>query len=456
MRVEHHTTSRRTVLKAGAVGAAGLALAGLGGASAFAAPASQPRSLRFAAKISARTTEIERTFSALSASDLRTTGYYLPPGVDLDVRVTELTAPDAKIVVGAPDSHPDTEYRTPREYPLEQGTVTVNDPAGGVVYAKVVGDAGAVRLSLGASAEPMPYFVLGKTTEPQFQAQLDARPTPYAELVGPHSLVTVERDSILRFRDEDHGALISTLEDVVDIEDVVVSGMDGSAPVHDRLVHPYHFVGFPGAIDGVGAYATHGHMSFPVPIQDRLLTVEGLRMRGWGIYHELGHQHHQINYKPSSLTEVNVNIYSLAVNRAFHERYGQSLRLHDPDSGTGLTPWESAVPKLGSAGVDFFDTFDAYEKLVMFEQLRMTFGDGFWADLHRLTREERPDAGDWTDPPDLRLRNMVVLTSRTAGYDLSAFYRAWGFPVDAGAVAAIAEAGLTPPPVDPTTVVETP
>jgi hypothetical protein len=192
-------------------------------------------------------------------------------------------------------------------------------------------------------------------------------------------------------------------------------------------------------------------MSFPPPIQDRMLTVEGLRMRGWGIYHELGHQHQQITYKPSSLTEVTVNIYSLAVNAVFATKYGQQPRLHAPDAKTGLTPWQSAPGKLRSPGVTYGTTFDAYEKLVMFEQLRLAFGDAFWPNLHKLVRVERPYASDYTDEV-LRLRNLVVLSSRTAGHDLSDFFRAWGVPVDAEATAQLAALQLTLPPVDPSTI----
>ena len=126
-------------------------------------------------------------------------------------------------------------------------------------------------------------------------------------------------------------------------------------------------------------------------------------------------------------------------------------RLHAPDAKTGLTPWQSAPGKLRQPGVNYGTTFDPYEKLVMFEQLRLAFGDAFWPNLHKLVRVERPYASDYTDEA-LRLRNLVVLCSRTAGHDLSDFFRAWGVPVDSEAVAQLAALQLTPPPTDPTTI----
>ena len=253
--------------------------------------------------------------TSLSNTELRTTGFYLPADTALNVLVHQGSLLPT-LVIGAPDADARPEFKAPRQYSLELGRNTITDAGGGVVYLKLIGSTGQAKVSLGDTVQPMPYFVLGRTTEPEFQRQLDERTTPYVELVAPHTLITVERASALTYRTENHTTLLSTYEEIVRIEDQV-SGFDGSSPLHVRQPHPYHFVGYPSAIIGVGEYATHGHMSFPPPIQDRMLTVAGLRTRGWGIYHELGHQHQQITYKPSSLTEVTVNIYSLAVNGVF-------------------------------------------------------------------------------------------------------------------------------------------
>ncbi|MDX3003125.1 M60 family metallopeptidase [Kribbella solani] len=444
--------TRRRVLQVAGAGVALAAVPSVAAASTSSSPNNAlSNTLTVRALPSARTTELDRTQNSLSATELRSTGFYLPAATALNIVVHQGSAVPS-LVIGAPDADARPEFKASREYPLRLGRNTITDGGGGVVYLKLIGDTGQAKVSIGSQAQPMPYFVLGRTGEAEFQDQLDQRTTPYVEFVSPHAILTVERASALTFRAENHTALLSTYEEVIAIEDAT-SGYDGSAPEHARLVHPYYLVGYPSAITGVGAYATHGHMSFPPPIQDRMLTVEGLRMRGWGIYHELGHQHQQITYKPSSLTEVTVNIYSLAVNAVFAMKYGQQPRLHAPDAKTGLTPWQSAPGKLRSPGVDYGKTFDPYEKLVMFEQLRLAFGDGFWPSLHKLVRVERPYASDYTDEV-LRLRNLVVLCSRTAGHDLSDFFRAWGVPVDADAIAQLAALHLTPPAADPSTIRE--
>ncbi|OYN98197.1 hypothetical protein CGZ95_13445 [Enemella evansiae] len=443
--------SRRTLLGgAAALGAAGAL--GLGGALAGTRPAAavtQQRTQLTTACIAARPTEQDRTFQSLTASDLRSTGYYLPPNTELKVSVAAATAEQCELVVGAPDTHPDPSKRAPRSYPLRTGSQKITDPIGGVLYWKVIGPRGYLRATLGETAQPMPYYVYGETNELEFQRQLDTRPTPFVELVSAHAMLTVHRESMTQYRGEDHNELMSLYEEIIGIEDAV-AGMDGTTPTHARLAHKYHFITFPGGITGVGAYATHGHMSFPTPIQDRLLTVEGVRMRGWGLYHELGHQHQQTVYKPSSLTEVTVNIYALAVNAAFAVKYGQLPRLHSPQAD-GQSEWERAFPKIGSPGVDFFTTFTAFEKVVMFEQLRLAFGDDFQPKVHKLIRDERPDPGAYDDEA-YRLGQLVFYYSKAAGANLLQFFDRWGMPMTADTRNRVTALGLPQPSVDPSTI----
>ncbi|MFF0270335.1 hypothetical protein [Kribbella sp. NPDC004536] len=67
---------------------AGLALAAVPTLSATAAePTADGNTLTVPALPSARTTELDRTQDSLSASELRTTGFYLPAGTALNVVV---------------------------------------------------------------------------------------------------------------------------------------------------------------------------------------------------------------------------------------------------------------------------------------------------------------------------------------------------------------------------------
>lgn len=438
---------RRTVLAGAGLGAAA-ALAGRATEARAVTDPSTTRAQYVEAEVQARYGETDRTYQALSASDLNPSGFYLPPDTALDVVVARATAETHQIVIGAPDAEIDEDKRTPRVHDLEQGRQTITDPYGGPIYWKVIGESGHLRAFLGRQAQPMPFFVHGETSESDFRRQLATRTTPYVEFVSAHALVTVQREAAMRFRGQPHQQLMDTFEEIIGIEDAV-SGWDGSSPLHARLAHRFHFVTRAAGIEGVGAFATHGHMLFPAPIQDRLLTVNALRLRGWGPYHELGHQHQQTPYKPGSLTEVTCNIYSLAVNKEF-AKYGQLPRMHVPERN-GLTLWESATPKIGQSGLDFLDDVTTMEKLVLFEQLRLGFGEDYYPRLHKLVREEKPDAGSYSDN-GYRLGMLALYTSKAADRDLRGFYAKWGLSYDAEFDDRIAALGLPEPERDLTAI----
>lgn len=437
-------------------GLAFLATIGLGATALFvvSAPAANaqqlsepPRVLLLTAQPSARASVAERLQTSLSASDLRPTGYYLPAGGSVSLAVAALPGQGAEVVVGslAPESGSNTKV-APRVSKLQSGVNSITDEAGGILYFKVVGEVGALSVSIGPGVQPMPYYIEGTTTEAAFQAQLDSRTTPFVEFVGRNVLLTVQRSAALTYRNEDHAELMSTYAEIVKLQ-WSESGISGNSGLNAEPKNRYHFVAYPEAMQGIGAFATHGYMGFPLPIQNRLLTVQGLRTSGWGPYHELGHQMQQVNYKPTALTEVTVNIYSLAVNREF-AKYGQLPRLFTPEKDTGAAAWDSAIPKIGTAGVDYEKTFKSMEKLVMFEQLRLSF-DNFWPRLHKLVREEKPDRGSFSDTL-YRQSTLVLYASKTANADLTGFFARWGISVNAESAAKIASLGLVPPAADPT------
>ena len=404
------------------------------------------RTIRCTAKPSAEQERI-RLAQALRATDFESTGYYLPP--DTPLRLTVHRGPVLPTLhIGAPDA--DENAKKPRTYPLTAGTNTVTDPAGGMVYLSAVGHGQPVSVTLGDAARPVPCFRLGHTDNDQFRRQLDARPTPWAELTADHVILTVQRESARQYAMQDQAALLALFARIVRVEDEA-SGLDDRHPRDRRNAHPYHFVNITSTGPGVAAYTSHGYMAFPNSYLDRLLAVDALHDNGWGMWHELGHEHQQFAYKPSVLTEVTVNLYSLAVGKAL----GDQPRLTVPDEETGLTPYQSALPKLGTAGVDYADTFGAYEKLVMLNQLTLAFGEGFWPRLHQLIRRENPPTEwDAPDATEVRFGYLALYTSRAAGADLTAFYDRWGVPLTADARASVAALGLPAPELDPSTLHE--
>ncbi|MEU4269508.1 M60 family metallopeptidase [Streptomyces sp. NPDC026092] len=434
--------SRRTFLGAAALTGAALTL-GTGGPAYAAGGCS-------VTAVGRPTAEAERLRlgQALRASEFQPTGRYLPAGRELRVQVRPYDGLVPTLWIGQWDYYHAT-LKAPRSYPLYPGTHTVVDPYGGPVYLTLAGDGERAGVRLVSGATPMPVFRLGHTREAEFQHALDAlTDVPVVELHGPRSIMTLTREGALLHRDQDHAALLRLLETIIDAE-AAVSGLDGSKPVHRRQAGRFHFTEVSVVPSGVGAYATHGYNGFPRAYLDRAITVEGLRTRGWGLYHELGHLHQQMAYKPAGLTEVTVNIYSLAVQRAL----GQTSNLLTVNPTTGLNHFQSALAKFGTAGLSYEKSFGAYEKLVPLRQLELAFGADFWPRMHRLVREENPQS----DPSETakRYRNLAVYASRVAGHDLTDFFaHTWAFPLDAEARAALAALQLPTPAVDPATLTD--
>src|SRR5699024_7638159 len=118
---------RRSVLAGAGLGA----MAALAGHTADAAAVTDPSPLRaqhVQAEVQARYGETDRTYQALSASDLNPSGFYLPPDTELTVVVARATADIYQIVIGAPDAEIDEEKRKPRVHDLVHGRQTITDP----------------------------------------------------------------------------------------------------------------------------------------------------------------------------------------------------------------------------------------------------------------------------------------------------------------------------------------
>ncbi|MFC7620424.1 M60 family metallopeptidase [Microlunatus sp. GCM10028923] len=395
-------------------------------------------------------------------TDLQPTKLYLPPDTDLTVTLAGVDAGDPnglpQIAIGAPatqvdpDATPETPWYErvldPRYTQLKRGSTTVSDSEGGVIYVSYparTAEPSTATLTLGDAAQPMATFTLGATSEEQFQQELDQRTAPFVELYGARSMMTFQRDQVLLYRNENHADLLRTLDRVIEIEDRL-AGYDDSGPAA-RPAGPHHLVGYPGAIDGVGAYATTSFTAYPPPIQSKLLTVEGLRTDGWGPYHEVGHQHQRTPVNPGDLVEVSVNIYSLAVQRDF-EQYGQRPRLRVVNSG-GTSYWDDAMAALDQ-GIGSYVDLNVFVKIIPFEQLRLAYGEKMITRWHDVVRDK-----DLPAPDDAaRWQNVVYSTSVAAGVDLADFWDEWGVTVTDETRAKIAALDLGSPPVDLTALRE--
>ncbi|MEU7577276.1 M60 family metallopeptidase [Streptomyces sp. NPDC041068] len=434
--MRHTPLPRRTVLT-GLAATTGAALLP-GTAHAARAEARATATVQLTARVSAESQRI-RLGAAQRASDFFTTAAYAPAGTAVTVTVS---APDGvlpTLYVGIPDYY--ATPNAPRAYPLKAGTNTVTDPHGGPIHLTMTGSGQRATVTLGAGSVPMPTFTHGSTSESAFQSQLDSYASAgYVQLRSAHAIVTLSRATALQYRSESHASLLDTYEQLLSSH-ATFSGLSGTSGTHARNPLPYHFVNVTKVASGVGAYATHGYTGYPSGAMTYIAGVNGLRTGGWGMYHELGHQHQQFAYKPGALTEVTCNLYSLAAQRTL----GQTSRLLVKDS-TGKDVYDRAFA--ARDGGSDYASLDVWQKLVPLWQLRLAFGTGVWPELHRLIRTDNPAAATEAD----RYDHLAVYACRATGRDLGDFFvGTWRFPVTAAGKSRIAALGLDKPTVDAST-----
>ena len=180
--------------------------------------------------------------SSSAQTDLQPPGRCFPAGTAVNVDVLA-SGPDVPtLMIGAPATHPGAAYANSRTYALAAGANTITDPGGGMASLKYTGNGEKATVGFGQSTVLASWFQLGRTTEEEFQAVLDERDgSPQVELVAPYVFVTVTRESVLRYRNPDQGAILDLLEQVL-ASHAAVSGPDGRVPVRERGPAPFHMV----------------------------------------------------------------------------------------------------------------------------------------------------------------------------------------------------------------------
>jgi len=173
-----------------------------------------------------------------------------------------------------------------------------------------------------------------------------------------------------------------------------------------------------------------------------------LSTTSWLDWHEYGHLYQTDWDKFFPLTEVTVNLYSLAACRAL--RNDPPIKTCHPNSTIADLTWDpQAVPNFIKSGVKY--EFDAggpdvlWYRMRIFAQLFTTY-DGIFAKLgkeyrHGYNRGKGPLASYSQE----QLRDwFVVNTSKAAGRDLRAYYRQWGLGFSASADAQVQALNLPP------------
>ncbi|PHD32408.1 S-layer protein, partial [Bacillus toyonensis] len=161
-------------------------------------------------------------------------------------------------------------------------------------------------------------------------------------------------------------------------------------------------------------YATSYRTAYVGDAIQYVLDINKFVKDGWGPWHEAGHLRQQSPWKFYNMTEVQNNIYSLTVEKAFN----QPSNLEK----SGIYP--KAFQYLEQTNKNYDEISDVFVKLVMLWQLQLAYGEDFYPNLQQLYRDMPSNELPQTDENKKQL--FMISASKVAKQNLIPFFEKWG------------------------------
>ncbi|WP_409345620.1 M60 family metallopeptidase [Paenibacillus sp. MBLB4367] len=376
------------------------------------------------------------------------TGLYAPAGKEIVIDVPAGTE-DLDVQIGAHTDNltsKDIWKRIPavtKRQKLVPGLNKIQSAYGGLLYliptkAKPATKT-TVTVSGGVSA---PYYVSGQTSLEDWIGSIRSNPAPWAELQGRRAIVTVP-SSLIRNLD-DPKALMDKWDAIIDHYDELTGlSPEGALPHRSPVALPFRYV------DDVQISAGSAHAGYPMMFDNygtKLTDVANVTAKGWGIWHESGHEYQQNPWKWGAIVEVSVNIYSLYVQ----EKFGNASNLLSRDA-QGKDSYDKAFAYLSSdfPGKTYGNTsqLDLFSELVLFKQLQLAYGWDFYTAMHTYYRDMPANQVPQNDQQ--KIDTFVVTASQLSGENLLSFFDKWAVPYTKDPIRAQVEAMHLPNPQTP-------
>lgn len=368
------------------------------------------------------------------------TPYYAEKGTQVIVKLETIKkASDGKLpllVIGTPIRHGDKRI----EYKLSEGVNVITSTEKGVIYFRFVSEKsnpdGEVKIAFmpESGQKRLPQYVKGVTGHEEFKRMLDTYNTRDVLYSSDKAIVVVGKDAAIKYsKEENKEVWFAALERVLDIEDNL-SGIDAKDPnpLHRPLAKGVRHLFVESHIERINApmFSTDWATGYTTDsARVRLLSVHHMLKNNWGVAHELGHQHQCMAITPSNIVEATVNIYSLAVQRAFYTDYTRA----EPRFWQRLNQYYFSMPiaernyfdnggniRQAAYGIDF-------SRLLLFEQLYFIFGEELFRKIHRAVREENVQLTRSRTLDDEKKYYFVWKVCQLTGYDMREYFREWGY-----------------------------
>ncbi|MGN4752872.1 M60 family metallopeptidase [Bacillus cereus group sp. MYBK220-1] len=299
-----------------------------------------------------------------------------------------------------------------KSFTLKPGINTIQSPNGGMIYFYNKQQGGTIRTTITAGGTTTPFFELGKHTKQDLINMLDQYPNAHAvELKGERVLITASPARVKKYllgSNTDPVQLLKKMDEATRIQDKVAGLSEEQV---DK--HYVHYVEENHSPDYY-MYATSYRTAYVGDAIQYVLDINKFVTDGWGPWHEAGHLRQQSPWKFYNMTEVQNNIYSLSVEKAFNQ----------PSNLEKSGVYPKAFQYLEQTNKNYDEISDVFVKLVMLWQLQLAYGEDFYPKLHQLYRDMPSSELPQTDENKKQL--FMISASKVAKQNLIPFFEKWG------------------------------
>ena len=355
--------------------------------------------------------QLER--KSMAFSPYEPTGLYAKPNEQITINVEGNQ--DIQVYIGTYSY--DASWREDskiKSFTLKPGINTIQSPNGGMIYFYNKQQGGTIRTIITTGGTTTPFFELGKHTKQDLINMLDQYPNAHAvELKGERVLITASPARVKKYllgSNTDPVQLLKKMDEATRIQDKVAGLSEEQV---DK--HYVHYVEENHSPDYY-MYATSYRTAYVGDAIQYVLDINKFIKDGWGPWHEAGHLRQQSPWKFYNMTEVQNNIYSLSVEKAFTSN--QPFRLQQEGAYT------KAFQYLEQPNKNYDEVSDVFVKLVMLWQLQLAYGEDFYPKLHQLYRDMPSSELSQTDENKKQL--FMISASKVAKQNLIPFFEKWG------------------------------
>ncbi|MBG9506686.1 hypothetical protein ABE45_12945 [Bacillus thuringiensis] len=348
---------------------------------------------------------------SMAFSPYEPTGLYAKPNEQITINVEGNQ--DIQVYIGTYSY--DASWREDskiKSFTLKPGVNTIQSPNGGLIYFYNKQQGGSIRTTITTGGTTTPFFELGKHTKQDLINMLDQYPNAHAvELKGERVLITASPARVKKYllgSNTDPVQLLKKMDEATRIQDKVAGLSEEQV---DK--HYVHYVEENHSSDYY-MYATSYRTAYVGDAIQYVLDINKFITDGWGPWHEAGHLRQQSPWKFYNMTEVQNNIYSLSVEKAFN----QPSNLEK----SGIYP--KAFQYLEQVNKNYDEISDVFVKLVMLWQLQLAYGEDFYPKLHQLYRDMPASELPQTDENKKQL--FMISASKVAKQNLIPFFEKWG------------------------------